>query len=274
MTKEDIERGNFILELYNKFRQKYNIAITIYIIIFVAGYTFFFTSNIWKEKNISNIVTTQINSVQRWNSNALTLLKWEFSEKTNEMEVVFSLDNTGIYDVNYQYSAVYMSSPKKHDIEKAYSKENLVVLHIKDIPKKWGAIRIDINDGSKIGSIYASEDSVEYVDVIKLKTFEEYMIVQLENSINYYKKQIQNNYNTIDNCNDIILNSYTRIQNILDSMNYQTALQNEQSQKSITTILQKINSNETTIKNAWANIEEYALRINNLRKKMNTYIKE
>ena len=274
MTREDVERGNFILELHNKFRQKYNFALMIYIIIFVAGYTFFFSSNIWMEKNTSQIITTRINSVQRWNSNALTLLEWEFSEQTNEMEIVFSLDNTGIYDVNYQYSAVYMSSPKKYPVETVLAQENLVVLHVKDVPRKWGAIRIDVSDGSGKGAIFASEDSVEYVDTIELKTFEEYMIVQLESSIDYYNGKIQNNYNTIDNCNTAIINYYERIQNILASTEYQTAQQNEQSQKSITTILQKISSNENTIKNAGAANEEYALRINNIRKKMKKYIKE
>ncbi len=274
MRREDIERGNFILELKRRFQYKYNIAIMIYIIIFVSGYTFFFSSNIWMKKDTSKIVTTPFNSVQNWNNNEMTLLKWDFSPKSKEMEIILNLDNTGIDEANYQFSATYMSSVKKYPVEQILSKEHLVVLRLRSVPNKWGAVRIDIFDGKGSSSIFASDKSVSIVENIETKTFNEYMVIQLETTIKHYNDLIENNYERIDKNNKIIDDSYAQINEIFKTMEYQTDKQKDTSQQKISSLLQKVSTSENAIKDIGADSEEYVLRILNVKRKLKKYIGE
>lgn len=149
-------------KMYIKNKNKYLIC---FFLIFVIGYSLFFTSKIWMPTKKGNM-DTHIGEIIEKNGHEVSILSWEYLEKNNEMEIYLYKNNKTADGIeNFKYTAV---DKNKGDIKSktVYEDNELAVIHLINVPKRWKniSLRIDIKN-----NINKNTDNFETIKLYKLK---------------------------------------------------------------------------------------------------------
>lgn len=149
-------------KMYIKNKNKYLIC---FFLIFVIGYSLFFTSKIWMPTKKGNM-DTHIGEIIEKNGHEVSILSWEYLEKNNEMEIYLYKNNKTADGIeNFKYTAL---DKNKGDIKSktVYEDNELAVIHLINVPKRWKniSLRIDIKN-----NINKNTDNFETIKLYKLK---------------------------------------------------------------------------------------------------------
>lgn len=184
-------------------RKNKSLLMTLFVIIFIGGYAFFFTSRLWLNPRGAATRFTKLSEVQSLEGREVSVLYWRYSEEQDEMEVMLLISNTTLDGVDtYSYTAV---DANENNYETAVVCEDaaLAVVQIEGIPKNWTEISLrmslpdDTNSGDALEStqgevlrLYTNINDVEKVSEIQTKSESEYQSERLYLMIASYEDEI------------------------------------------------------------------------------------
>ena len=255
-------------------KQKNNVLLSILIIIFLIGYTVFFTSRLWMGTSGELIDPTKFYISQTADDRDITLYRWNYSQKQKLMEIDVEIINNSLNtDSEYEFSATDRNKGKI-DSKISYSNDNFFSLRLTDVPRDWSEISLKISKADSqdvLIKLYTNKESCKEITEIDELNGNEYMIRHFNDIKEFLQLQIDEENNQIISNNEEISGINKQIKKYKDDESYQTNKEKE-------TTNQKISSLENSIKTlnekndlANQNIKEYQNRIINLDKRKMEY---
>ncbi len=209
-----------------------NRTLIVFIIVFLFGYLFFFTSNLWMPASYNNVKVTPLLQSVEGNSRKVTLISWTYSRDEMMQEVVLEIQNGAADGVNkYDWSAMQIGKGFC-EVKKVVEEADFVVLHLKRINPRWSEISLrmdadveytlNANEGFKMMKFYTSAKAVEKLAKIPERTEKEYRIMSCQVKIDDYNSKISELRETIRECDEMIGNADVQIEELKSQKEYQT----------------------------------------------------
>lgn len=261
------------LKTKKKKKVSYNRRMYGIILFLVVGYTFFFSTKFWYIDKSDLMTATAVNAIQTWEGRDIQLISWDYSETQHEMQVQLSINNKAYDDINtYKVSALESESGKL-EADVIIEKEDLYVINIMNVPKKWKQVLLTFGfeDGKSFCKFTTNKFDISTVDKIENHTYEEYMIARFESLIDYYEAEIEDIKEDIAAQNTTIKNCNTDIEKYKEKEEFQTDIEKKETEKLIATANSKISSAQSKINEDNNNIQEYGERIKLAKKQMDLY---
>ncbi len=158
-----------IAERNEKVKRGGNRMLASLLALFIGGYFFFFSSNVWMPPAYEDITVTPLGSTLEQSSRRITLLSWTWDEETRKQEIMLDIKNASTDGVDaYRYEAKDINKGTL-DIEVVCQAPDFVVLRLVDVPGRWTelSLRIMLPDEE------AAEGEEEKLAVIKMYTTKE-----------------------------------------------------------------------------------------------------
>lgn len=168
-------------------------------IIFVVGYVFFFSSNLWMPVDPLSIVQTKLGESIEANGRTVTPLVWTYSKDEQTMELIIEISNTSLDGIDeYEWTAVGVNTGF-FDVETVVNTPEFVVLHVKNVSNSWTqmSVRMDFKANTKTTEkfntikMYADESSIDRVEEIKKGRMLDYQKVAIAAKIRQAEDEIR-----------------------------------------------------------------------------------
>lgn len=234
-------KSELVNEKHKLIKQKTDKFLKIFIIIFIVGYGIFFTSNIWMPVSSTNVETTKPGTLIMDDGIKIQLLKWSYSKEDEKIEVIIKRDNLSISDDNYKWTA-FEKTKGILNTEMVVEGDSLIVIHINDIPKRWSAIGLQLQNGDKISNVrlYVTKKEVGEVKHILKLNFDEYQKLAINYLIDIYMDNLAKNNKEISKLEEKVAKAEVRILEIRENQKYETDLEKEESNRAIAEIESEI----------------------------------
>lgn len=236
-TKETIIR-----EKNNRFKRNKNRLLITFFIVFVAGYTFFLTSNIWMPVTFNNVRSTPMGEVIEANNRKVTLIDWSYSKEQFLQEVILEISNASADGIhNYNWSAVEYNQGF-YEVEEVVSEKDFVVLHIKKVTGRWSEISLRMDAGDVLPpneefttiKFYTAKNTIKFVDSIEKQSEKQYRIKACDMKIETYLNQIDKLLDEMKVSDIEIANARTQIEELRLKEDFQTANEKKETNIMIT----------------------------------------
>lgn len=246
-------------------KKKGNLKFYLILFLIAGGYLFFFSSLTWMPAGTNSEMLTPLGEEQEWAERTIEIVRWDYSESQELMEIEMDIKNNTFDGVNcYTYSAIDRAGDTL-TVQKIIEEPDWVVVQIKGVTSSFGEVsfRIDIPEKKEIDTLrlYTNKNSVRGVNKLEIKDRNGYRKGRFELQIAEYKKEIQQKekqMNTIVSQNEQMQLEIERLQN---ESQYQTEEQKEETNARITEITGKMTSNQEETENLQKDIEECRKRI-------------
>lgn len=255
MKIENKEKSNKdLLQKIIASKQFKNTMLTILLIVFVGGYTVFFTSPFYMPDNKSNLRITELNTAEQLdNTHEFTIVRWQYCEEEKKMEVEIDVNNSS-FDGIYSYTYNVMTDPNSiAKVKPIIEKDSLIILQIENISPKFKIVSLQLSlpdDKNTVLKLYTNIEAVERVENLDIQTEEQYNINRLYRNITTYQKYIEDIKTDITEANQKII--YIELQNkeLTESRKYKTETEIEE-------IDSRIQSNKAYIEEEKHKIEKF-----------------
>lgn len=213
-----------------------------FILIFVIGYLFFFTSKVWLPKAYEGVEITPIGTTIELNNRNITVDSWEYAAKDEKMEIIVEIDNFSIDGIkDYIWSIKGKGVKYKSSIVKSDGK--FYVLEVYDVKKDWTEVSLNIDikekDKKKVKDeftpvkIYTNDKVVKNVADSHILSLKEYKIKAYKNKILITKDKIRKNEQFKDKCERGITEASGKIAEIKKDLQAQTEDEQNESKTAI-----------------------------------------
>lgn len=199
----------------------------IYLLVFVVGYIFFFTTPLWNEEEISS-AATKLFEIQQYNNREIYISRWDYSEEQKMMEVEICINNKSLDDADtYQYRAIDKKI-NEMEVEEVAGNKEFKIVRIKGVPKNWKQISLKMvltgkeYDEKSVLNLFATVESVNKVNSIPDLSIKAYNQQRLENQMLFYAKEIKKGALDILENKDSQVEYANKIQELQDDMKWQT----------------------------------------------------
>lgn len=238
---------------------------------FIGGYTLFFTSTFWMPDTGIAKRKTELHREIEWNKRVVSLLRWEYSEKQNLMEIEIEVTNKEFDKKNNYEFSVMESNGKRLKVDSILVEPDWIIVQVRNVPKRFRELSlhmgIENDDNEGYVRFYTNKNDVERVEKIKKKSKKEYMVVRLEETVAGYHEKIEEIEKEIEKEQKSIAEIEKEIMRLEAKMPYQTDEEVEQTQKLIDDAKYTIDSSNSTIEKKHQLIEEYHTRIEKTEEK-------
>lgn len=209
-------------------KHKKSIFFPTFIVIFIVGYAFFLTSKLWYPNGDDLVTATKLNTEKFFNGRTVKVMRWDYSKSQGLCEVELDISNQQYDGIDtYDYEAI-LPSGKELDIKNIIEKPDFVVLHI-TVPKNWQEISLRLRLPEKARTsdsttlkLYGTIQSVQNVSNIKEMSFLDYQIRRLDDSIQFYNKEIGKNAKSIATLTEKYNHMSTTIADLNSQKQYMT----------------------------------------------------
>lgn len=238
-------------------KKKNSRYVWLFFFLIIGGYVFFFISPDVFHMKSESLYTEQGESLKYADNVNVSIKEWNYSNKQNLMEVVFSIQNTSIYikntDIKYYAFCNRLERNQKRvecSVEVKLNEYNLVSLWIGDVPKDFNTCTLiltsDVStpDESEYLELYNNREKVKKVKSITEKSLLEYKVDDYNSIIKGYKDEIKKNDEAIETLNKEIAQLKTQNTELKNSEVYVTANEIEEIENTI-----KSNQEQITSKN-------------------------
>lgn len=169
-----------------------------FIIIFIVGYTIFFSSKLWMPTTYTGVEITKVGTTIEKNKRSITVASWEYSREEETFEIITEIDNFSIDGID-KYVWEVLGKGKKYKVQVKQS-NNFYIIIVKDVKSDWSEVSLNIDLSEKDKSknsefepvkIYMNDKNVKNVSKIITHTGLEYQIKAYENEIEIVDKSIE-----------------------------------------------------------------------------------
>lgn len=246
-------------------RNRKNIFMIVFMAIFVIGYMFFFSSNLYMHDSTKYYSPMQTSSVLY--GRTFTLLEWHYAAEQNQMEVLLS-----VQDMSYEGEKAYVVEAKDKnkgllDAQIYLQDSDLIVVRINNIPHSFTDIYLQfmIDDSEKDSYIrfYTNAELVETVEKIEDKPLYQYEIEQILVNNQLYQDEIDAYEIQKNEMTEKIANANQIIEDLSQSVTYKTDEEITEIQNDISKVMSDISSMQTQLKSIEDSINEKNLQIQN-----------
>lgn len=237
-------------------------------LLFIFGYTFFFTSNIWLPASYDNIHVTPVGGMVNGNDRKVTLLSWTYDKERRMQEVIMDINNSSTDGMDtYNWTALDRNQGNA-EVEVIVEDHDFVVLHIKNLHPRWTEISLRMDAAENSGNtefqrmkLYTSKKEVEYVSGIKTYTADGYRLLACNIRIAFYTEQMNQLLDEIAGYEEVITNAENRIKELREKQSYQTEAEKTETLAQINMIESEKAGNQGSRDTAEQEIAELEKRI-------------
>ncbi|QNM08300.1 coiled-coil domain-containing protein [Wansuia hejianensis] len=250
-------------------------GIVVFLVLFLCGYGFFFSSNLWMPVSGNANKLTKFNQPMEFNNRTVTLLRWDYSETEHKMEVELEVENPTFDGINtYEYCAIDASNSKLNVVP-ILQDPDYVVLQLENVPKRWSevSLRMGLPEESEdatntvILRMYTNVRDVQRVNSLEPKSRNDYLIQRMDLQIAYYEEEIQALEQTIHEQEEYQKNAQEEIKRLTDNKKFQTEEEIEETDRLIQTAEQKQEASEELVQQNKDEIKEYQKKIEKTNEK-------
>jgi hypothetical protein len=246
-------------------KQFKNSILIMFIVIFVGGYTIFFTSPLYMPTDFSEYKITELNKPQQLDNNhSFTISRWQYSEEQQRMEIELDIQNTA-YDGIKSYTYNVRTDPSSRTtVTRIIEDSSLVILQIDNVSSNFKILSLQIslpNDNDNILKLYTNPKSVEQADNIQILSRMEYQIQRLQRNIVSYQDTISQLENEIATKKVKISNIEAQNKELTESRFYKTNAEIQQIDTQIQDNVSLIETEQKAIQEMNAEILEYQNKI-------------
>ncbi len=226
-------------------RKKTNRHLIIFLIIFICGYTLFFTSNLWlkiePKPRYSYTLGTQINK----NDRNMSIVDFIYSKDLEMMEIIIEIENLSLDDIDHYKWKVRIDG-SFYDTKVVVDDEDFVVLRVDDVDEfKEVMLRLELKEEDKDDDIdfnkvrfYLNKNEIKRVETIKKeKTKNDYLKQSIRAKIYNNKKNIKLLESENIEIKKLILKAEDKIKKLNHKLKYEAPSEQIETQKSIDKLL-------------------------------------
>lgn len=254
-------------ERNERIKKKNGKFLKMFLLIFIVGYTFFFTSNFLLPVATPKITATPIGKAQEVNHRSVTVVSWDYSKEDDEMEIILEISNNSLDGINrYRFSAVEKTKGRI-DCQMVLQRNDFVVLHLTDVPGRFSEISLRMlipagNDTEESEMrFYTHKDAVTYVNDIKTRDEESYRLLAIDKKIENSKQLIEQYENDIKTERKKITEADKRIAEIDKNIKYLAGDDLENAQSDRSTLVSDVSRAEGNIETLSKQIEDEKAKI-------------
>lgn len=262
-----LNKANFFLDKQKKIKTQSGKFLSTFLIIFLAGYLFFFTSSLFMPAPKAEVSATSIGTTISGADRNFTLLSWDYCKKQRAMQIVLELSDNSIDGIKeLEYLAVEKTKGNL-DCEVYINEKDFAVIFIKNIPRKWSEIslHIDIPKTDEREAVtlkmYTTKDTVANVDKITKKDKNEFYKTAIETQIANFKKEIDDKEKEIKNKENKLVEADEKIKDKEEKQAFETSEEKEKSNRIIQQIVGEKEKINTEIADLKAEISELEAKI-------------
>lgn len=223
------------------------------IVFFIAGYGFFFSSYQWMPVTSSANAHTPLGEERAWNGKKISLIRWDYCESSQKMEVELDIRNTDFDGQNTYDFSVLLRGGDEATVTPVIEEPDWIIVQINDIPKRWSEILLSIdqkkhNDTTTSAlKLFTNINDVNRVDRIETKDWNGYRRNRFETQIASYKEKINSNLKEIEKLQEEKKDIVTEITRLGNAKKYQTQEEQEETDQSITDAQKEIGKKDASV---------------------------
>jgi len=259
-----------------KLKKSSNRFLVRFLIIFIVGYSLFFSSKVWLPRTYEGVSVTPIGTTISANERNITINSWRYSDSQEMMEVILEIENLSIDGISeYKYQA--FDKDKEYEVKKVRGGNGFYVLRIYKVKNSWTelALRIDIrpDDKSKNGDfekikIYTNDKIVSKVSDLTLKSLKEYKEESYTQQIKTLEKRMAKNRTKKEKYEYSIKTANEKIKELEGKSKYQTQKEQTETAENIGAINQEKKNLEEKVTELEGEYKELKEKIKFIRKSL------
>lgn len=262
-----------------KLKKKINPILSLSVIVVAIFYIVAISSGMWFPRESGEYEIAKYNTKYEVADlkRSFSLINWEYSKEQKMMEIQFKVINKSFDGIeNYSWSAAERFKGKL-DIKLVYEDTNILVVQIKDIPKKWNTIsvRIALNGNNPETEFflrfYGNSTNIKAVEHIPKRSQNDYCIKDTQNDIKLYEASILKNNKNIKMLEKEIKEINKSSSEMVANMEFLTEKEAEEVHAEVERYNSLIQSNLQRIEEYEKENEEYNQRIEKLNEKLKIY---
>lgn len=213
-------------------KKKSNKMLGTFLIIFILGYIFFFTSNFWLPPTYTDAAVTPMGSTVSYNDRNITVASWTYSPEEKRMEIILNIENLSIDGIE-RYDWTLRDKNGKLRAYVTAESDTMVAVVAENISRRWTEVALrmrlrteDLDMDPDFGyyDIYMSDKAVKLVEHIpEQRTITEYMKIADIAQVEGLQNQIQALEDENIELKEQISNAERKIAELTDGMEHQTS---------------------------------------------------
>lgn len=249
-------------------------GLAVLLAVFLGGYAFFFSSNLWMPPSGNATKQTPLNQKTEWEGRTVTLLRWEYAKEEHKMEVELEIANTSFDGIDtYTYHALD-SSNRRLTVTPVLEDPDYVVLQLTNLSSRWSEVSLRMElpkeeqtEEASTLRMYTNVADVQRVESLPSLTRNGYLVKRVEGQIAAYEEEICRLTEESKNQKDYQENCEEEILRLTEGKKYQTEEEIEETDRLIQTARQKVKVSEENCKQIEKSITECREKIEKANEK-------
>lgn len=209
-----------------KLKKSTNRFLITFMIIFLAGYLFFFTSKLWLPGSYNDVTVSPIGQEIEMQNRRICIDKWAYSPENREMEIILEIENLSSDGINDYVFSLFDRGKGKQEIRVAVKTDDFFVLRA-NLSRRWSELSLRVNakdENSKLETMkfYATKGSVEDKAAFAVKTEEEYRTEICDIRIQKMQREIAENEEEIKELTSTMYNAQEAAEKLLKKAELKT----------------------------------------------------
>ena len=259
-------------------RKRGDAGTRIFLAVFLAGYVFFLSSNLWMPVSGNAERLTPIGQTSEYEGRRVTLISWTYGTSQEEMEVEIEVVNRRFDGIDtYAFSAVEQKGSVL-DVRTVVSDPDYVVLRITGLPERWSEVSLrmqlpEAGDEPPL-RLYTNTVDVEKTESLPELDRTGYLIRRTDKQAALYADEIEQLKAAIETEKAYQASCKEEIDRLKAQRKYQTEEEIEETEELIREAEYALATSETTVEQNEHEIEELQQKIENCKIKKESLSKE
>lgn len=211
-----------------KLKKRNDVILKIFIAIFICGYLFFFTSNLFFPKVYKFDEINYVGQTIDAEDCVLTLDSFDYSKKERSFEIIFEVETLTVGEEDWDI--ICRHGDKMYDAEVYCKPEGLLVVRVYGVDRRWTEVILTVTYGTKSANLHMNDKEVHEVSEIQERTDHEYKVYALEQKIEGMKESIKRIETEVAERNKKINAAYEKMDQLESKKKYQTEQQQQETE--------------------------------------------
>ena len=209
-----------------------NKSLKIFLVIFIIGFAFFFSSRLIFPKVYRGIDVAIPGDVIDMESYIFTLESWEYVEKEKAFEIILSVQNLTLNKhPKYEFTLKADNDVMETQIYRII-KDERIILRAYNVPRRWTEVTLSISAGRFNSHIGMNDKEVTKADKLENLSDKDYEIKARKALMAGLKVKIQNEEREIKKLDSKINYAYDKLVKLDEEMENQTEAEKEKTKAS------------------------------------------